>query len=229
MKNNKVSYEDTDCYFMGTEALKHTAHNGKIGAGLLRWTNLCAAAALAYAGVNYALEEKPVPAGVAGGLAAAHLALSARGRQKFGALKKLQQEADAVLQAHPPLSQVSFSLKRNPPEVPQSLPLNDLERLGEIWRPLNLNFMQTSTVLAADFAFIASRCIADPLQPIWAIMASSTALSLTFTAAKLAKREWSSTPHQGGKMLFGWFIRDVKKGEVSLKLRRLPSVREYSP
>lgn len=225
MKNDEVSYENTDCYLMETEALKYTAHNGKIIAGLLRWTNLCAAAALAYAGVNYALEEKPVPAGVAGGLAAAHLALSARGRQKFGALKKLQQEADAVLQANPPLS-VSYN---NPPEVPQSLPLNDLERLGEIWRPLNLNFMQTSTILAADFAFIASRCIADPLQPIWAIMASSTALSLTFTAAKGAKREWSSTPHQDGETIFGWFIRDVKKGEVSLQLRRSPSVREYSP
>lgn len=225
MKNDEVSYEDTDCYLMGTEALKHTAHNGKIGAGLLRWTNLCAAAALAYAGVNYALEEKPVPAGVAGGLAAAHLAISARGRQKFGALKKLQQEADAVLQANPPLS-VSYN---NPPEVPQSLPLNDLERLGEIWRPLNLNFMQTSTVLAADFAFIASRCIADPIQPTCAIMAGGTALSLALMTFKNVRQVWSSTPHQDGEKLFGWFIRDVEKDEVSLQLRRVPSVREYSP
>ena len=228
MKNDEVSYEDTDCYLMGTEALKYTAHNGKIMAGLLRWTNLCAAAALAYAGVNYALEEKPVPAGVAGGLAAAHLALSVRGRQKFGAFKELQQEADAVLQANPPLS-VSYSLEINPPAVPQSLPLNDLERLGEIWRLLRANFLQTSTVLAADFAFIASRCIADPIQPIWAIMATGTALSLTFMATKEAKREWKSTPHQDGETIFRYFLGNVKEGEVSLQLRRLPSVREYSP
>ncbi len=225
MKNDEVSYENTDCYLTGAEALKHTAHNGKIGAGLLRWTNLCAAAALAYAGVNYALEEKPVPAGVAGGLAAAHLALSVRGRQKFGALKELQQEADAVLQANPPLS-VSYN---NPPEVPQSLPLNDLERLGKICRPLRANFLQTSTVLATDFAFIAARCIVDPIQPIWAIMAGGTALSLTFMATKRAKREWSPAPHQDGEKLFKHFLGNVEKGEVSLQLRRAPSVREYSP
>ena len=228
MKNDEGSYENTDCYLTGAEALKHTAHNGKIGAGLLRWTNLCAAAALAYAGVNYALEEKPVPAGVAGGLAAVHLALSVRGRRKFVALKKLQQEADAVLQAHPPLSRVSSNLQQNPPEVPQSLPPNDLERLGEIWRPLSLDLMLTSAALSVDFASIASRHASNLTQPteVIALFASGAA---TMLIPVFAGKSWNLTHLQNGERLFGRFLKKVEKDEVSLQLRQLPSVREYSP